>query len=355
MMTVSNVLRPGKDNRRALVSKETTERVLKAAVELGYVPNRAARSMRTSQTGVIGYVTKSYDPVRKKVENAYVQPFLVGLNHIFAPQRRHVALVEIDELEMQKEGRIPLALRERFFDALVVHWGLSREASLLLEEFKIPIIYWDSGLYLPKNCLYRDEFEAGRLAADRLLTLGHRRIGYAVGSEISWRRYQEGTVPYAAYGSRYEGAAAALKEYQVSLVPIIGYESEFHRQQVRKSGITALITPGGGMLGYMAVMGFGWRIPQDFSVISTDVDVSRDELDCQVSGATYDRYEAGRAVGELLSQRLERGGEDVPTQILPVELVDLGTAGPAPTGKISSNKTGKGGAGTVRRPSRVLQ
>lgn len=50
--TVSRVI-----NRDALVRDKTRERVEKVIAELGYTPSRAARSMRSSQSGLVGILT----------------------------------------------------------------------------------------------------------------------------------------------------------------------------------------------------------------------------------------------------------------------------------------------------------
>lgn len=349
-VTVSNVLRPGKEKRRTLVSEETTRRVLEAARQLGYVPNRVARSMRTRQTGVIGFVTLSFDQNRRTVQNANMQPFLVGLSHVFAPQGRHVALVELNELEVAEGNAMPEALRERFFDALVVHWGLSRSAAHLLEEFKVPIIYWDSGLYLPKNCLYRDEFEVGRRTTNRLLELGHRRIGYFVGSRATWEKHLAGNTPYAAFSLRYEGVTAAMKAYGCTPVYIFGYDAKEHQETILKENLTAFITPAGTYLTLRALAGMEWRVPEDFSSIALDVETSIERRDDITGGASYNRYECGRIAAEMLTRRLESGG-DVESVILPFEIVDGSSIGPVPErgGAKKVERSGKKAAPKKRR------
>lgn len=328
-MTASNVLRPRKAGARAMYSEETARRVLQMAEKLGYVPNRAARAMRTKRTGVVGFVAANFSESGETVENYGVHPFLVGLNHVLSPSGRHVALVELSELELKKSETLPGALRERFFDALVVHYGLSSSALHLLEEFEVPTIYWDSGIFNKENCVHRDEFEVGRRVTQRLLELGHRRIALSVG-RTNWQEYQKGGSVHYSFASRYEGFESAMKAKGFRPRVLTGYQPEDLARQIEKEQITGIIVQGGYMQMLVAATALGKRIPRDLSVLSCDLEASVKDRGEASGGARYNRYQAGRLVGDLLLKRLESDGASVPSVRLPVEIVDGTTAGPAP-------------------------
>ena len=326
-MTASNVLRPRKEGTRPLFSEETERLVLSAAAKLGYVPNRAARAMRTKQTGVVGFVAANFSEAGATVENYGVHPFLVGLNHVLAASGKHVALVELNELELKNSKELPAALRERFFDALVVHYGLSSRAMHLLEESQIPMIYWDTGVPHRENCVSRDEFEVGRSLTRRLLELGHRRIALAVGGE-NWLEYQKGGAVHYSFASRYEGFASVMKEKRLSPRVLVGYESEEFAEQIKKDRITGVIVQGGYIQVLIAATLLGKSIPGDISVLSCDLEASVKDRGGSAGGARYNRYQAGRTVGNLLLKRIAEKGVSVPSMRLPVEIVDGSTAAP---------------------------
>ena len=93
--TVSRVL-TNKPN--VLVSERTRERVLRAAREMGYAPNLAARSLRDSRTNVIAVFGSPY---------AGTWPFIVrGMSRVL--HARHYGLFfAISEIDEKDERAIP--------------------------------------------------------------------------------------------------------------------------------------------------------------------------------------------------------------------------------------------------------
>jgi LacI family transcriptional regulator len=324
VMTASNVLRATSKDGRKLFSDETEKKVINAARRLGYVPNRAARSMRTRQTGVIGFVSANFSKEEGLVDNYPVHPFLVGMNHVLAPTGRHVALVELDELELKK-GILPTALQERFFDALVIHFGLAPQTLRVLETSRIPIIYWDSGIFQKENCIYRDEFAVGRAVTERLAALGHERIGFHVGSGANWDRYQKGEFVHYSFPQRYEGYSSALRERGLRITRLKGYEHGELFRQIEKNRITAVIASS--TLPFVRAMAaHGKKIPEDLSILSCDVESSVLNRE-QIGGALYNRYEAGRIAAQMIIGRLESGRRGVPSVTLPMDVSDGSMAG----------------------------
>ena len=333
IMTVSNVLRPKKDTGRALFSEETEKRVLAVARKLDYVPNRAARAMRSKHTGVVGFVASHFSVVegeKRTDPGAHLNPFLRGIVQTLSPLGRHIALVELNELELIKSRKLPVALRERFFDALIIHYGLSQKAIKLLTEFGIPLIHLDSGLAEPGNCIYRNEFEVGRQVTAHLIELGHRKIAFAVGVG-GWEAYKKGFHIHYSFSNRYEGYLQAMKESGLRPSVLEGYDIERLGSQLQRDTLTAAVTMGGHTALMRAVALLGKRIPDDFSVLACDVDAQTPDRGDKFGGAVYDRCNAGRIAAELLSKRIDNDGIPVPSVELPFEIVDGATAGPCRT------------------------
>jgi LacI family transcriptional regulator len=76
--TVSRALDGYKD-----VAKETRNLVVKTALEMGYVPNRAARQLRRQRTDTIGYILPSDKP---QFADAFFSEFIAGLGDEAAAQ-----------------------------------------------------------------------------------------------------------------------------------------------------------------------------------------------------------------------------------------------------------------------------
>ncbi len=326
-MTVSNILRPKKREGRIAYSKQTAERVMQVAQEIGYLPNRAARAMRTRETGVIGFVSANFSDKTGNVENFGVHPFLVGLNHVLSSSGRHVALVELKELEVEQSHELPDALRESFFDALVVHYGVSEEALHLLEKHKVPLIYWDSASLNEVNCVYRNEVEVGRAVTQRLCDLGHKRIAFMT-SRSSWEDINAGRSRHHSTKDRYEGYLLAMKVNRLKSEIVSGYQVEEMAEQIKQLGITGVVMQGGYVQLLRAAALLNRRIPDDLSVLTCDLETSIKDRGDVSGGACYNRYQAGRIVGEMLLKRLKTSGSDVRSVSLPVEVINGVTAAP---------------------------
>ncbi|WFR65875.1 MFS transporter [Curtobacterium flaccumfaciens] len=175
----SRVLR-GDDTVR--VAEDTRARVRRVADELGYVPNAAARHLRTRRTGLIGVV------VHDLSSPIYTQVF-AGARE--AAERRDYLTVlgDADEL-LTSPATFRAFVSERRVDGLVVQAGHSTFDARVPEiaeqipivVFNAPVDATDGGPTAPSvPSVYPDEVAAAELLTEHLLARGHRRIGFVSG------------------------------------------------------------------------------------------------------------------------------------------------------------------------------
>ena len=91
--TVSKVL-----NHKARVSKETDERIRRAARELGYRPNYSARNLRLQRSGQLGY---SWRPPPPDQANPILDEFLRSLLRSAEAAGYHILCFSYQEGEQQ--------------------------------------------------------------------------------------------------------------------------------------------------------------------------------------------------------------------------------------------------------------
>lgn len=302
--TVSDILNRG---RQSSYRPETIERVLAAVKQVDYHPDRTAQAMRSRRTRVIGFAAANVSANR--MENAGVYPFLVGMNRGLTPFGFHVALVELQEMEPEQD-KLPPALQERFFDALVVHYGLSERAVRLANRVAMPVLRWDSDVCTMENCLYRDEKAVAHTAMDHLFALGHRRIGYMVGGS-RWDRYQAGIrTDHYSFADRYETYATRMLAEGLKPIPLLGYQPEDIGNQIRAAHLTAVVAPevDGARVAIDAAGEICWRIPRDLTVVALDREARGREIGRKIGGVGYDRLVAGEQAAEIVREILEKGG-----------------------------------------------
>lgn len=161
--TVSLVL---SKNARARVSAETRERVLLAAHELGYVPNVVARSLVRSRSYAIGVIVPD-------LRNPFFAEVVSGAERVASEAGYAVLLCETREISGDRHIQ---ALLERQVDGIMVDAiGAASLPEPMLAGTNIVLIdeppdRWPG--------VASDAAGAGRLAAEHLLSLGHKSFGF---------------------------------------------------------------------------------------------------------------------------------------------------------------------------------
>lgn len=306
--TASNILNRGLHDR---YSTAVRERVLAEAHLHNYRPLRAAQSMRHRKTHVVGFVAQNFAP-EGVLRNYKVHPFLVGMNHCVTRRDYHVGLVELNEVEPAHD-RAPLAFREQFFDGLVIHYGLSEQARHQVEQLRIPVLWWDSGHFDATGCIYRDEAQVGRLAAQKLLELGHQRIAFLWIKPL-WETYlrRPETLHYS-FVQRFESYRDTMRQNGLEEMVVLGMNVGEIAEQMQRLAPTALISFGTDemMPVVQAACRLGWCVPRDLSLAACDIEARLSPQEMSLGGVLYDRYDAGQKAGAMLLQMLEQPDEPV--------------------------------------------
>lgn len=175
--TVSYVL-----NGKAAISvpEATRRRILGAADELGYVPNGAARSLRTQRTSTIAAVIPD-------ITNPFYPAFERGVQEMAEAGGYDLVVYNTGGVA-EKERRCVRSLQQGRVDGVVaVFFHLEAEDLRPLLERNVALVRLEavkkgaSGLDLPFDNLYVDNVAASRAAVEYLIGGGHQRIGMIAG------------------------------------------------------------------------------------------------------------------------------------------------------------------------------
>ncbi len=160
--TVSLVL---SRNPRARIATTTRERVLQAAAELGYRPNLLARGLVHRRSFALGVVVPSLDPFYTDVVS--------GVQRVAAEEGYAVLLCEaVGGLAAQQVD----LLRGWSVDGLIMDAiGAASLAADAAEGLNLILVDEPSDRW---PWVASDSEAAGRLAAEHLLSLGHREIAF---------------------------------------------------------------------------------------------------------------------------------------------------------------------------------
>ena len=178
--TVSRVLN---DNPR--VASDLRERVLKAAADLNYRPNIAARSLASARSYAIAMLISSESVANADAEGWYLPPFVMDLQAraLLACQelgyRFYVAIVDLHEpLDEQ------LSTHRLHIDGAILAPPIADKRTVLeaLERNSISYVRIAPGIEPERSPAVRaDEYGGAFALTQHLLSLGHRRFGFVHG------------------------------------------------------------------------------------------------------------------------------------------------------------------------------
>jgi LacI family transcriptional regulator len=161
--TVSLVL---SGNPQARVSARTREKVLRAAEELGYRPNVLARSLSRGRSYALGVLVPD-------LRNPFFAEVVSGAQRVASEEGYAVLLSEAGstapahQLESLRERQIDGVMIDAVGAASLPVDALAGLNVVLIDE---PSLRWPG--------VASDAEGAGRMAAEHLLALGHRRFGF---------------------------------------------------------------------------------------------------------------------------------------------------------------------------------
>lgn len=163
-----------------LLSGETIERIRRIAVEMGYFPSAAARSLRTNRSRALGVIVSAID-------DPFFSEILQGIEET-AQQHGYSMLMAASQRDPEREQAIVQDMRERQVDGLIICSASFSDAQRRkLLEYGIPIVVVNNQAAEEyRYSIYHDDVDGSRQVTRHLIELGHKRIAY-LGNSLSGR------------------------------------------------------------------------------------------------------------------------------------------------------------------------
>lgn len=314
---------------RGNVSTATAHRVSAAAEDLGYVVSSAASSLASGRTRSVGVIMPD-------LRRWFFNTVLTGISETLTRAGFDLTLYNVTSDPEVRREIFRSSLRRRRVDAVIaVAMELDEWEAQQLKALELPVmVIGGSPRQLPGMAI--DDRAVTRLAAEHLLQLGHRRIGYIGGDQAF-------DVDYHVPTRRREGFAEALASWGEPECADLVRAADFTVAGGYRAAKQLLGLPGSEMTGIVAAsdemaMGaqlaakdMGVALPQQLSVVGVDGHELAELFDL----TTVDQQPEGqgrRAARRILTQ-LESGEESDDAE-LSFELVVRGsTAVPMSSGE----------------------
>jgi LacI family transcriptional regulator len=282
------------------VRDETRARVEQIAADLGYRPNAIARGLRTSSTGAIGLILPSLrNPayahiLRGAFRRAWERDFVVVLAEDGGGEQAARAYERLVE-----EGRI---------DGLLV--ASARPDSPFFEHARgsaVPIVFVNRRSAGAGQSVSMREEDAGRLAAEHLLSIGHTHLAHVAGPpdvDTAQRRADGFTAAAREAGARVEVVHAAFDEPG-------GFAAVQELLRTPSTPTALFISNINQTVGALAaVKANGRRVPDDVSLVSYDDDPIGAYLDPPITAIGMPLAALGAAAVDCMLTRLRDGSRD---------------------------------------------
>ena len=238
------------------VREATRARVLDAAAELGYRPNRAARGLITGRTGNIGVIVPD-------LGNPYFQGVLKGAQ-ARARDADYAVFISDSQESATEEGALIAAMSKQVDGIVLCSSRLDAEALAALEPD--PAVVLLNRRVPGRTTVSVDSAGGMREALEHLAGLGHTRCAFVSGPKRSWSNQQ-----------RLHGLSTAARAAGTELIRIGPVAPQFDggtqaAEPVLASGATAVLAyndlVAAGILSRVAQLGV--EVPRELSVVGFD-------------------------------------------------------------------------------------
>ncbi|RKF34444.1 LacI family DNA-binding transcriptional regulator [Paraburkholderia fungorum] len=311
--TVSRVMNP---DTRHLISADVVERVLKAARQLKYSPNRIAATLRTKRSGIIGVVLPD-------ITNPVFPPILRGIEDELA-KKGLIPLIANAEGGKERQRFVIDQMVGRHVDGLIL--ATSGRTDPVLEhclEEGLPIVVVNRSEESGRvSCVVSDNHMAMSLAVSHLIQLGHKRLAHVAGpSELStgFERRQGFLDAIKLHG---------LRKNTCPIADTAAYSREAGRLACdfildKHPGITGIVAANDLLaLGcYDALRARGLRCPQDVSIVGHNDMPLMDSIFPPMTTVHIPLYEMGVRAANLMLDTLEGDSDAHVNVVLRPELI----------------------------------
>ena len=155
-----------------LISDETAQKIRQAAIEMGYKPSAAARSLKTNRSQVLGVIVSSLD-------DPFFSEILIGIEEI-AQEGGYSLFIAASQRDHNRERKIVQTMMEHRTDGIIIcssSFSADQGRQLLQYGFPIVVVNHQSAENFHYS-IYHDDIDGSRQITRHLINLGHTKIAY---------------------------------------------------------------------------------------------------------------------------------------------------------------------------------
>jgi LacI family transcriptional regulator len=290
-------------NHPDMVNPTTRKKIEKAIRKTGYIRNRAAQAMHGRRSATLGLVVPT---VNYSIFAELVQSFNDAVADL-----GFTLLLATHGYDLNAEYRVIRKMLEHRVDGIaLIGLDHSDDTYLVFKKQNVPVVAaWSFASDAPISCIGADNAAAGRLAAEHVVALGHRRVGFIFPPTADNDRAR----------SRIRAAMAVFEDAGVVIPDSCLVQSMYSIGQAKavcldllrtERGLTALLC-GNDVIAQGAIAAatqLGYRVPDDISIMGIGDFVGSGDIYPALSTVRVPAREIGTGAGQLLVRQV--GGQE---------------------------------------------
>ena len=328
--TISNVF-----NKPEVVAEPTRQRVLNAASEIGYVPDRHASRLRARRSRLIGVLVSSMD-------NPFYVEMAQQIQDTAARQGYEAVLASSGRWDVEKEAAAMRYLSSLRVEGVVLISRAGRHCfdhihTLLAHGCKIVDRCAPGQVIEGCSSICVDTQQGARQAAEHLIAIGHRRLAvmlmlpHGMGTELAQQPKLRGVQQAVREAGLPADAVEVIQYHEESLAAA----SEAVLQRLRQDGPLPTAVLASNDTYALAAMNAMWQVglsvPQDISVVGFDNIESSAIYSPPLTTVSQTHMQMGGHAVQMLLDQIENPGK--PPAVLNLEPKLIIRDSTAPPGK----------------------
>lgn len=311
-------------NNKDTVNEKTKQIVLKAAKELSYRPNAAARTIKDGKFKAVTYLWP---------QNLWHIPegLINGINDKLADRKMNMTVAQIPKMEMLDIECMPKVLREQGTDGILINYSpyIPSQALDIIAESKLPVL-WINAQH-STDCIRPNDFGAGVMAAEHLISKGHKKLGFLCHTELDGIHY--------SVVDRQNGFTETANKHnatvQVYHKPVtwghlqspkddrIELAKEILRQEDRPTAFFCYENHEATPL-VAAALSLGLRIPDDLSIVVAHKQVLT-ESGFGIDSLVINWHDLGKQAVDLLLKKVDEPEKTIESVNVDYTLIECGS------------------------------
>ena len=319
--TVSRVMNP---ETRGMVSADVAKAILEEARKIGYRPNRAASTLRTRRSNVVGVILPD-------ITNAVFPPILMGIEEGLRQHGYLAITVNVGNDEEEQRFVVQRLLGQQV-DGLIFATARRRDAVIddCVDNDVAVVTVNRSEESGAVSCVVSDEMIGMQLTVEHLVQLGHRHIAHIAGPD------NLSTGHLRKLGFLDATRAAKLSASQTVVFESTGYSREAGHQAfcevMRAFPATTAVVAGNDLVAlgcYDGLRELGLGCPAEISIVGHNDMPLMDMVNPPLTTVRIRHRELGLEAARLILQKINQAGASVVDLRLKPELIVRGsTAAP---------------------------